>query len=241
MQNWSQVDNESPRPHPGMNRWSGGARPKTVEVSRRSAYGDPDKHIMDTGENEGADFFPDESPRPGTRMAKSGLPPTRPYIKYNSFANYWPDAQGGSFEEALWGGNKKRRTLVKIIFQTIVEKRNSSSCRRHHRRQSVTNNDYNNFILWQKEREKEKGFSTVFLFLSKPEKKSKEWKERKKERKKERPPRKVLNSAKCGSVREKDVFVDFYFCCCCNRVARPAGLYDSLDDRHLAAGSWSAK
>ena len=157
-----------------MNRWSGGARPKTVEVSRRSAYGDPDKHIMDTGENEGADFFPDESPRPGTRMAKSGLPPTRPYIKYNSFANYWPDAQGGSFEEALWGVNKKRRTLVKIIFQTIVEKRNSSSCRQHHRRQSVTNNDYNNFILWQKEREKEKGFSTVFLFLSKPEKKSKD-------------------------------------------------------------------
>jgi len=84
------------------NRWSGGARPKTE--MRRSIYGDVDNHINESGESEGADFFPDESPRPATRMAKPGCPPgpsSRPYIKYNSFANYWPDARGAA-DEALW-------------------------------------------------------------------------------------------------------------------------------------------
>ena len=82
------VDTDSPRqPHHGQNRWSGGARPKT-EIMRRSVYGESDNHITESGESEGADFFPDESPRPATRMAKSGIPPNRPYVKYNSFANY---------------------------------------------------------------------------------------------------------------------------------------------------------
>jgi hypothetical protein len=67
------VEKDSPRQqhHGGTNRWSGGggARPKT-EI-RRSIYGDVDPHMMESGESEGADYFPDESPRPGTRMAKA--------------------------------------------------------------------------------------------------------------------------------------------------------------------------
>ena len=41
-----------------------------------------------TGESEGADYFPDESPRPGTRMAKPMMgpgPSNRPYIKYQKW------------------------------------------------------------------------------------------------------------------------------------------------------------
>ena len=70
------VDKDSPRQQHvgGANRWSGGggrgggARPKTE--MRRSIYGDVDPRLMESGESEGADYFPDESPRPGTRMAK---------------------------------------------------------------------------------------------------------------------------------------------------------------------------
>jgi hypothetical protein len=96
------VENESPRTHHGTNRWSGGggARPKT-ELTRRSVYGQSGNHITESGESEGADFFPDESPRPATRMAKSAVGQNRPYIKYNSFANYWPNARGAG-DEALW-------------------------------------------------------------------------------------------------------------------------------------------
>jgi hypothetical protein len=57
------VDNDSPRAAHAPNRWSGGARPKADP--RRSVYGE--NQMTESGESEGGDFFPDESPRPATR------------------------------------------------------------------------------------------------------------------------------------------------------------------------------
>ena len=46
-------------------------------------------------------------------------PSNRPYVKYNSFANYWPDARGAA-DEALWREKTHERKFRKNNFNPRI-------------------------------------------------------------------------------------------------------------------------
>ena len=70
-------------------------------------------------------------------------PSNRPYVKYNSFANYWPDARGAA-DEALW----REKTDEKKIRKKLKSENKSENSSRYCQSINQSNCVFETKIKW---------------------------------------------------------------------------------------------